>query len=244
MDLSSLNATPASENTVLSSLAAGGESGGDPGDPNEPKIKLKDSKNLKSGEFSKKHIEGIINASKALGIDPYQALALAWQESGFAKPTGKKGRRGGEIVPDLAQIMDIEPAQQKEVEEKSKSTGIDPMYLELGIVLRDKIKYGKQLGFKDEASQLQAYNGYGTITKKTFGGANKAYGVEIGEGINMKKNPLYGKRLLELKSDIANHPEIKKMVGSYVSPKPQPPPTGDISADIFNKVQYQQTSNN
>lgn len=241
MDLSNVGASDVAANTVLSSLTAGGEPG-DPNDPNEPKIKLKDSKNIKSGDFSKKHIEGIINASKSLGIDPYQALALAWQESGFASAKEKKGRGGFIIKPSLAQIKDIEPAQEKEVEEKAKATGIDPMYLKLGVVLRDKMKYAKQLGFNDEASQLQAYNGYGTITPRQFGGATKAYGVDISNGVSMKKNPLYGKRLLELKSDIANHPEIKKMVGNYVSPKPQPTPTGDASADIFNKVQYQQTA--
>lgn len=238
MDLSNVGTSDVAANTVLSSLATGGEPG-DPNDPNEPKIKLKDSRNLKSGDFSKKHIEGIINASKALGIDPYQALALAWQESGFASAKGKTGRGGFNYKPTLGQIKDIEPAQERELEEKSKSTGIDPMYLKLGIVLRDKIKYAKQLGFKDEAAQLQAYNGYGTITPRQFGGATKAYGVDISNGVSMKKNPLYGKRLLELKTDIANHPEIKKMVGNYVSPKPQPTPTGDPSADIFNKVQSQ-----
>jgi hypothetical protein len=186
---------------------------GGPGDPEEPKISLKDSKGIKSGSYSKKHIEGIVKASKALGIDPYQSLALAWQESGFASAPSKKFR-GRVINPSLAQIIDFEPAQEKELEEKAKATGIDPMYLKLGITLRDKLKYAKQLGFKDEASQLQAYNGYGVLTKRQMGGANKAYGVDIGEGINMKKNPLYGKRLLELKKDIAANKDILALINS------------------------------
>ena len=37
--------------------------------------------------------------------------------------------------------MDFEPAQEKELDEKSKTTGIDPMYLKVAIALRDKIKY-------------------------------------------------------------------------------------------------------
>jgi hypothetical protein len=184
----------------------------EPGDPNDPKIKLSDSKKIKSGAFSKKHIEGIIRASREVGIDPNKALALAWQESGFATEKGKTGRRGFVATPSLGQVHDFEPAQEKELQEVSQKSGIDPMYLKVVIALRDKIKYAKQLGFKDEASQLQAYNGYGTITKKQFGGADKAYGVPIGEGINMKKNPLYGKRLLELASDISKNKEVYDLV--------------------------------
>lgn len=187
------------------------------GEEPEPKINIKDSRGYKSGSYSRKHIEGIIKASKAVGIDPYQALALTLQESEFATAKPRKFRGGGISTPTLGQIMDFEPAQEKELDEKSKTTGIDPMYLKVAIALRDKIKYAKQLGFKDEASQLQAYNGYGTITKRTFGGADKAYGVPIGEGIDMKKNPLYGKRLVELKNDISSIPEIKKMVGTNQS---------------------------
>jgi len=193
--------------------------GSPPDDPNDPKIPIKDSRGLKSGNYSKKHIEGIIKASKAVGIDPYQALALGLQESGLGSAAPKKFR-GRVVSPSLAQIKDFEPAQEKELDEKSKATGIDPMYLKLAITLRDKIKYAKQLGFNDEASQLQAYNGYGTITKRNFGGADKAYGVPIGEGIDMRKNPLYGKRLVELKEGFITNPEIRKMIvgGEKIDP--------------------------
>ena len=187
---------------------------------NEPKIAYKDPKGLKSGKYSKKHIEGIVKASQAIGIDPYQALALGLQESGFANKTGKKGRRGGAIIEDLAQVMDFEPSQEKEMNERAASSGIDPQYLKLAIVLRDKMKYAKQLGFSDEAAQLQAYNGYGTITKRMFGGADKAYGVPIGEGIDMKKNPLYGKRLIELKQGFMDNPEIQGLIKAGAPPPP------------------------
>jgi len=177
--------------------------------PEEPKIGIKDSQGLKSGRYSKKHIEGIIAASKAVGADPYQALALGLQESGLG--TAKLKRRLGKVDAPLAMVHDFEPAQQKELEDTAQKTGIDPEYLKLAIVLRDKVKYGKQLGFTDEASQLQAYNGYGTI-KKAIGGPTKMYGVDIGDGLDMKKNPLYGKRLVALKYDIANNPEIRELI--------------------------------
>lgn len=181
---------------------------------NEPKIGYKDPKGYKSGNYSKKHIEGIVKASKAIGIDPYQALALGLQESGFATAKERKGRGGFTIKPSLAQIKDIEPNQEAEVDELSKKSGIDSQYLKMAVVLRDKLKYAKQLGFNDEAAQLQAYNGYGTVTKRNFGGADKAYGVPIGEGINMKENPLYGKRLLELKQGFMANKEISDLIKS------------------------------
>lgn len=202
----------------VSLLAAGIGAAGLPNKPvaqqplidDEPKISIKDSAGLKSGNYSKKHIEGIVQASKEIGIDPYQAIALALQESGIG--SAKLKMRMGSVQAPLAMVHDFEPAQQKELDETSKRTGIDPEYLKLAITLRDKLKYGKQLGFNDEASQLQAYNGYGVINKHNFGGGDKAYGVPIGEGIDMKKNPLYGKRLVSLKSDIANNSEIRGIV--------------------------------
>lgn len=184
------------------------------GDPSE-KIRIVDSKKLKTGDYSRKHIEGIIKASQAVGINPTTALALALQESGLG--TAMIKMRRGKVPAPLAMVHDFSESQQKELDEKAKSTGIDPEYLKLGIALRDKMKYAQQLGFKDEASQLQAYNGYGFITKKNFGGADTAYGVPIGEGIDMKKNPLYGKRLLELRADIAKTKEIQDLLGT---PKP------------------------
>jgi hypothetical protein len=225
MDLNALNAV---------TIAATPE---DPGDPTDPKIKIKDSKKLKSGDYSKKHIEGIIKASKEIGVDPYQAISLALQESGIGTAKEKWGRgHRTKKQPTLAAINDWEEYQQKELDEKLKSTGIEEQYLKLAIVLRDKIKYAKQLGFKDEASQLQAYNGYGILTKDKLGGANKAYGVEVGEGINMKKNPLYGKRLLELKADIAGNPEIKKLVDTYSAQKPVAVVNTYIQKEKLNKT--------
>lgn len=202
------------------------------GEEPEPKIKITDSKGLKTGDYSKKHIEGIIKAAKHVGIDPYSALALALQETGIGQAKIKM-RRGLKQAP-FAMVHDFSPEQQKELDDTEKSTGIGTDYLKLAIALRDKLKYAERLGFKDEAAKLQAYNGYGFITKKNFGGAEKAYGVPIGAGIDMKKNPLYGKRLIELKSDIAKNKDILALMGS---PKPASTTT---SKDIFNKVKTEE----
>ena len=183
----------------------------------EPEIKIVDAKGLKTGSYSKAHIDGIIKASRIVGIDPRSAIALALQESnlGKAKTKGRRGVRDAE----LAQVNQFSESQQKELDKKAAETGVGADYLKLAIALRDKMKYAEVLGFQDEASKLQAYNGYGMITKDKFGGTDKAYGVSIGSGIDMKKNPLYGKRLLELKKDISQNEEINNLISQELLAK-------------------------
>lgn len=183
----------------------------------EELIEIKDSKGLKSGKYPKKHIEGIVRASQEVGVDPAAAVALALQESNLGTAV-TKGRRGVRQA-DLGQVNQFSEAQQSQLLEKSQRTGIGEDYLKLTMALKDKLDYAKRLGFTDEASQYQSYNGYGTITRDKFGGADKAYGVPIGEGIDMRKNPLYGKRVLGLKSDIAGNEEIDKIIKRPLSPQ-------------------------
>lgn len=172
-------------------------------------IYIKDSAGLKSGKYSRKNIQGLAKAGKALGFTPRQQaylVALSLQETGLGKQTG---RRGG-----LASAFDMDDNQFKELADLSnKYQDIDVKYLKPAIILRDKLKYAKQLGFNDEASQLQAYNGYGTIRQDSFaGGAKKAYGVPIGSGIDLKKNPLYGKRLLQLTNDLVANKDFNSLI--------------------------------
>jgi len=97
---------------------------------NEPKIGYVDPKGHKTGKYPKRHVEGIIKASKVLGIDPYQALALGLQESGFTTEKGKIGRRGFVATPSLGQVHDFEPAQEKELQETMK--GVPQTTSEIG----------------------------------------------------------------------------------------------------------------
>ena len=174
-------------------------------DPNDPEVYLKDSKGLKSGRYDRKNIEGLVRAARVVGVNPYQLVALSLQETGLGKQTG---RRGG-----LASAFDTDEAQFKELADlSSKYTDIDAKYLKPAILLRDKIAYGKKLGFTDEPSLLQAYNGYGTITPDSFGGATMAYGVDISKGVNLRNNPLYGKRLVQLKNDLMQNEFIQSLL--------------------------------
>jgi hypothetical protein len=172
----------------------------------EEMIAIKDSAGLKTGKYPKKHVQNLAKAATAAGINPYELIALSLQESNLGTAT-VRGRRGRYQAP-IGMTNDITPAEADEIENLSKQTGIDTQYLEPAIVLKNKLAYGKRLGFQDEASLLQAYNGYGTITQKQMG-SDKAYGVPIGNGLDLKKNPLYGKRILALKNDLMNNQDIQ-----------------------------------
>ena len=197
-----------------------------PEEPTDPDyLSLKDSKNLKSGKFKKEHIVNLLKAAKATGVDPNQLLALTWQESNLGgtkeQILGEQKRRQdliaqgkrpgrGSLQVNLGQMNDgIDDPE--ELANLSTKTGISTNYLAPAIMLRNKLKYAKQLGFSDPALQLQSYNGYGKLKMQP---GDKYYGQAYPQGgvIDMRKTPLYGKRLLELRSDIQKNKDIQDLL--------------------------------
>ncbi len=192
--------------------------------PDPDYLDLVDSKNLKSGKFKKEHIVNLVKAAKATGVDPSQLLALTWQESNLGgtkqqilqeqkrrqdlQAQGKRAGRGP-LQSNLGQVYDI--GNPQELAALSSKTGIDNEYLAPALVLRDKLKEAKRLGFTDPALQLQLYNGVGKIKMNP---GDKYYGQSFPEGgvIDMRKTPLYGKRLLELSSDIKKNKDIQSLI--------------------------------
>ena len=91
------------------------------------------------------------------------------------------------------------------------------------------MKEADRLGITDPAMRLQVYNGMGTITpntEKNYHGfkMKKIYGVPVPpEGISMKKNPLYGKQILDVRDNVlAKNPEYVKYIDSiYKAPLPK-----------------------
>ncbi len=200
-------------------MAAGLVNTGVSGDPDE--IEIKDSKGIASGKYSKSKIQRLCAADKAVGVDPYQALGIGLQENanGLKKQQqevkdengkvlrGRRGRGGFGNVTNL-------PFSDKENEYINNMTdqGYDADSIRLVFALKKKLDYAKQLGYNDPAAQLQAYNGYGVLKPEMFGGATKAYGVDITNGVDLKKNPLYGKRVLQLKSDLMNNKDLQGLL--------------------------------
>lgn len=219
--------------------AGGGGTGGDPkgGTPDPDYMDLKDSKNLKSGKFKKEHIQNIIKAAKATGVDPNQLLALTWQESNLGGTKQQieeqqakrqqimaQGKRAGhgDIQTNLGQITGVE--NPDELAALSSKTGINSQYLAPALILRNKLKEAKHLGFTDPALQLQMYNGVGKLQMKP--GA-KYYGQSFPDGgvLDMRQNPLYGKRLLELSSDLKKNKDIQALINQKDNPLPIPTAT-------------------
>lgn len=135
----------------------------------------------------------IIKEAKAQGVDPYTALAVAHQET-------KLGTHGEESEGNPFHIL-----------EGAKTS--DPIKEGISI-LKNKLEYGKKLGKKTEAEQIQAYNGYGKVGMNTEGKQKSMYGIDLSKGnLDMNTNPVYGKRIMDIRDNILKqHPEIKKMV--------------------------------
>ncbi len=141
----------------------------------------------------------IIKEAKSQGVDPYTALAVAHQET-------KLGTRGEEAEGNPFHIL--EGAKTDDAIKEGVS------------ILKSKLAYGKKLGKTDEASQIQAYNGYGKVGMNTEGRQKSMYGLDLSKGnIDMNTNPVYGKRVMDIRDNILKkNPDIQNMV----EPKQQP----------------------
>lgn len=191
-------------------------------------LQLKDTKNLKTGKYSKKVITDWVRAAKAANVDPYEMLALGWQEGNLmeAGQGQKKQLSDGTIRRSrgsVGQVKDFSESQLKVLTDLSaKYPDIPQQYLKSAIAFGDKLKYADSLGLnKTESMRLQAYNGYGTIYPNKKDGKfveTKMYGQIVPEtGINFKKTPLYGDRLVALKKDLMANKDIQGIIKQYAA---------------------------
>lgn len=95
---------------------------------------------------------------------------------------------------------------------------------------KSKMKTADRLNLKDPAERLQVYNGRGTVfptTEEDYHGfeMKKIYGVDLPkEGINLRKRPLYGEQVLDLRDNVLKkNPDVVKYIDStFSSTKPLP----------------------
>lgn len=135
----------------------------------------------------------IIKEAKSQGVDPYTALAVAHQET-------KLGTQGEEAETNPFHLL---------------GGGKTDDAIKEGVsFLKQKLDYGKKLGKTDEASQIQAYNGYGKVGMNTEGKQKSMYGLDLSKGnIDMNTNPVYGKRIMDIRDNILKkNPDILNMV--------------------------------
>lgn len=172
---------------------------------------------LKSGYYDDATIRRIVEAAYRHGVDPYTAVSIGLQETGLGKTDDNIGHVTG-------------PQAEKDLGAKSEEE-----YFVLTI--KDKMKYADKLGIKDDLTRIQAYNGLGNVyptTESGYHGFNmqKIYGVPLTKkGINMRKNPLYGKRVVDLRENvIKNNPTVNE----YVKKVKSHPFSGKIDEESMN----------
>jgi len=146
-------------------------------------------------------IEKIISSSRRNKIDPYEALAIAYQESGIDKTSPyhlNPDYFGTNLAGPEAGVENI--AAQMKYAKSMQDKGIVP---------------------NTDVYRLQGYNGYGKIGRghADLEGANKIYGQEIPKGgIDFKKNPLYGQRIMDIMTNtLKPNSEIRALMdkGNY-----------------------------
>jgi hypothetical protein len=149
--------------------------------------KINPNVDLKGDKYNKAIIDNIIKKSKAVGVDPSTMLAIALQETNF-----------GKTDPNLGHV-------------KKGYKGYPYSYIDFYKQKLNEVK------FKDELLQIQYYNGLGTVypeTEEDYHGyeMQKIYGVPLpASGINMRKNPLYGKQIIDLRDNVVlKNPYIQK----------------------------------
>lgn len=153
-------------------------------------------KNRFNGDADSQYVKDIITSAKKNGVDPYTALAMVHQETGLKgdwqdNPLHVDFKANN--IPEDANILDASMQ-----------------------LLKQKLEYGKKLGKKQEAELLQAWNGYGKIGAGGEYRANKYYGIDVSkQPIDMNKNPVYGKRVLDIRENILKkNPEIRRLIQS------------------------------
>ena len=138
----------------------------------------------------------IIQKAIEHGVDPYDALAVAQQETSFHE----------EYSDNPFHVIIPNPNELEKFEK-------DPVDYSMQI-MKDKNDLAKRLGKKTDADRIQAWNGYGKIGGNTEGSQKKMYGIDVSkEPIDMAKNPVYGKRVVDIRDNILKkNPDIVKLV--------------------------------
>lgn len=200
--------------------------------------KIDPNKDLVTGNYNTDRISHIIESAKRYNVDPYTLLAMDLQETGLGQ--GKRILRDRKGIPEDSNIpVDVghllDSGRGFSIPSKISSKFLYKDALDIGyttpeinkIVSSDdftrayitKINNAKRQGLTDEADQIQNYNGRGKVFPSTEAGYHgfnmkNIYGVPVPqEGINMKQNPLYGKRILDLRDNvIKGNPQIADLV--------------------------------
>lgn len=196
--------------------------------PGDEKIKISDkrtmnaaansairpNKDLVGGKYDADRISNIASVAKLYGIDPNLLLSIDLQETGF----GTIGEDpGSESIGHTKgyNLSDLKTPSKRGSDEDV----FDDRYDFFARAYLEKMAEGKRQGLTDSLDIIQNYNGRGIITPKT---ENKYHGFDMKEiygvplptkGISMKQNPLYGKRIFDLRENvIKQNPDLQRLI--------------------------------
>lgn len=191
-----------------------------------------------TGDYSTERIDNIIHYAKMYKADPWNMLATDLQETDLGKNRRDKTRlKGidpslGISMPDPGHVLmgdeDLHPSSK--IDRNKESAQLDNGQLSFkdysnadgydafARAYVTKVNEAKKKGLP-EVDQLQNYNGRGYVNSSTaqayHGFKMKSiYGVPIPPGgINLKDNPLYGKRVIDYRDNILKKsPEIDNAI--------------------------------
>jgi hypothetical protein len=136
--------------------------------------------------------EMIVESANKHKVDPYAALAIGLQETGF-RPDSMTNPF---MLGNYDQYGDI-------IDESMK-------------FMSDKNRYAKKLGKTTDEDVIQAFNGYGKVKN-----AGIMYGIDTNSTpIDMNLDPVYGKRIVNLRdSVIKTTPALVDIVKRYSKKK-------------------------
>ena len=143
------------------------------------------NRDLKAGNYSNNVIRRLTEAAYRNNRDPYFGIAAALQETNL-----------GKTDPNFGHVLNVKPYPNPTPE--------DDIYR----AQNEAYQKAKRLGYTTPEMQLQVYNGLGKIfptTEQDYHGfkAKSFYGVPVPkEGIDLKKNPLYGKQIVNLRDSV------------------------------------------
>jgi hypothetical protein len=151
--------------------------------------------------YSTKALRSILNTAKNRGLSKNDALTLAAMDL--------QETRWGETDDHMGHVL------------YGNNSTISPAENFINAYLRSK-ETANRLKLSDEYTRLQVYNGLGKVTpntEKDYHGfrMKKIYGVPVPKsGIDMKKNPLYGKQIVDIRDNVLKqNSEFLKLVDEY-----------------------------
>lgn len=187
--------------------------------------KINPNKDLLGGNYDTERINKIVQYAKLYGHNPYDLIAIDLQETKLGK-TGLDNEAKRSLNVSKNQRKDspghlIMSEEDMTVKSKSGKYGDDWEYDDFARGYGTKVNAAKKAGLTSDVDIYQTFNGRGKVfpsTESDYHGYNmkQIYGVDIPTGgIDMKKNPLYGKRIKDIKENILmKSPEISDAVNN------------------------------